>query len=687
MRIDVLGAGPAGLYFAILMKKADPGHRIHVYERNAPDATFGFGVVFSEGSLDELEGADYESYVTITESFAKWNPLDVRYRGVTTRVRGNVFSGVERKELLRILQERALALGVEVTFHHEIESIEPHLEADLVVGADGANSLTRRAHEDWFQPSLTYHPTRYAWFAADFALPVFTYAFKETAWGLFQAHCYPYNEHRSTMVVLISEATWRRAGLDTASEEESLARTLAIFQDELGPGRAMLANRSLWTSFPFISCASWHRGKVVLLGDAAHTAHWSIGSGTKLALEDAIALAKAFVKWRDDREAALTEFELERQPVVERLQEASRVSADYFGSLERYVGMPPVQFTYQLMTRTPRITHQNLGARDPEFVRGVDAWFWEQATGEEGRLVAPPPVFAPLELRSVRLANRLALAPAEGWDKTLQTGAGLVVTPPIAVSAEGRIDATQPLASELPPAPEGSALVMPSLCHAGRRGSMRPRERGRDRPLPAAEGWPTVSASPIPYADWIPAPAELDRAGMDAVVADFVGAAEVARERGYRILEVDASRGSLLVSFISPLSNRRNDAYGGVLENRLRFPLEVIAGVRAVWPEELPLVVAYSAADLAPGGLPPDESLQAARCFKAAGADLVRMLTGQTVAESKPEYGRTYGAAYSDRVRNEAGVPVIAFGQITTVDEVNTLLAAGRADVCVLDGW
>jgi anthraniloyl-CoA monooxygenase len=534
---------------------------------------------------------------------------------------------------------------------------------------------------------VSAHPAKYAWFAADLALPVFTYMFKETPWGVFQAHCYPYNEHRSTMVVLISEDTWRRAGLETASEEASLALTQSVFQDELGPGRQMLANRSLWTNFPWISCASWHHGNVVLMGDAVHTAHWSIGSGTKLALEDAIALARAFIKWRGNREAALTEYELERQPVVERLQEASRVSADYFSSVQRYFAMPPLQFTYQLMTRTPRITHLNLAARDPEFVREVETWFWAQATAGDERLVAPPPMFAPLSLRSVTLANRLVLAPAEGWQQAATSGAGLVITPPVAISPEARIDPEQALVSDLPSPPSGAAVTMVSLCHAGRRGATRPRRHGADRPLREADRWALVSASALAYAPWTAVPAELDRAGMDALGAEFAAAAGAVAGMGYRALEVDVSRGYLLASFLSPLSNRRMDEFGGSLENRLRFPLQVIERVRESWPADLPLGVAYSAADLAPGGLAPADSLEAARRFHAAGADVIRVLAGQTVAEARPEYGRTYGAAYSDRVRNECGVPTIAFGQVTTTDEVNTLVAAGRADLCILDRW
>ena len=651
MIVNILGAGPAGLYLAILLKKSDPRHQVRVVERNAPDATFGFGVVFSEGSLDELERADYESYIAITESFASWNPLDVRYWGTLTRIRGNVFSGIARQELLRLLQDRADRLGVELVFEREVRSLDPYLDADLVVGADGANSLTRRTYADRFRPDLGQHPAKYAWFGADFAFPVFTYIFKETRWGLFQAHCYPYAVDRSTMVVLISEATWRNAGLDEMSEQESLELTQAVFQDDLGEGRRMLGNRSLWINFPWISCASWHSGPVVIMGDAAHTAHFSIGSGTKLALEDAIALARALARWKDDREAALTEFEMERQPVVERLQEASRVSADYFASVQRYFSFQPPQFAYQLMTRTPRITHNNLTARDPQFVREFETWF----AGGDGRLVAPPPAFTPLQLREVVLENRIVLT------RTGQ-GAGLVVTSLVAVTPEGRIDPETVLVSDLAPSPTGRGRgggeeVMISLGHAGARGAMRPRSLGLDLPLPEAERWPLVSASARAYAPWTPVPSEADPAPL---IDQFVAAARRVRELGYRLLELDFSRGYLIDSFL--------------LEDRLDFPLQLLEAVRDVWPADLPLGVACSS-----------DSLEAVRAFKAAGVDLVRVLNGQRTWDARTEYGRMYGAAASDRVRNECGVQTIAFGQITTVDEVNTIVAAGRADLCMLD--
>jgi anthraniloyl-CoA monooxygenase len=672
VKVNVLGAGPAGLYLSILLKRADQSHEVHVHERNHPDATFGWGVVFSEGSLDELEQADYSSFMAITGACASWNPLDIHYRDRTTRIRGNVFSGVGRARLLNLLQQRALDLGVRLTFERELRSIDSLLDADLVVGADGANSLVRSSFEEHFRPRFEHAASKYAWYGVDYAFPVFSYIFKSTAWGPFQAHCYPFNEAQSTMIVLVSPETWRRAGLDQMDEQASMEVCERVFAEELG-GRRMLSNRSLWTDFRWIRCDSWHTGKVVILGDAAHTAHFSIGSGTKLALEDAIALARAFVKHGDRLEPALAEFETERQPVVERLQEASRVSCAYFQCVSRYFYFEPEQFAYQLMTRA-RITHSNLAIRDPDFVRGVEAWFWNQATGERP-FAAPPPAFAPLRLRSLTMPNRLAFP--EGWG---YPGPGLRLTGMHAVSPDGRTTPETP--TEIGSAPAGAISCL-RLGHAGRRGATRPHRIGVDLPLRAAP-WPQLSASPIPYAPWLPVPREAARLDLEHVCAAFVDAARRAARAGHGMLLLDFALGGLPASFISPLSNRRTDEYGGPLEHRLRFPLEVLRAVRAEWPQELPLAVAYTAADNAPGGLTVKDSVRTAAALHDGGADLLLVLVGQTVVDDRTAYGPLFGVADADRIRNDARVRVIASGRISTLDEVNTILAAGRADICLL---
>ncbi|HEX8857661.1 MAG TPA: FAD-dependent monooxygenase, partial [Actinomycetes bacterium] len=463
MRIGILGGGPAGLYFALLMKKADPRHEIRVIERNPPDATFGWGVVFSEETLGALRDADYESYVRITDTFAKWNAIDVRYRGQTIRSRGHAFSGIARKELLRILQERCRQLGVRLEFHRELADLAAFDDDDLLVAADGVNSLARRLLEPRFEPSLDLHSTKYAWFGADLAVDAFTFIFRDTEHGLFQVHAYPFDAHTSTFIVEAHESTWRRAGLDQMPEEESLRFCEQLFRPELGDHK-LLSNRSIWFSFVTLRNRNWHHGKVVLLGDSAHTAHFTIGSGTKLAMEDAISLATAFLRHPADLEAALTWYELDRQPVVERFQEAARESATYFESVSRYSGFEPIQFAFNLLTRSGRIGHLELEKRDPRFIASVDRWFARTAAsggGVEatplsggGPLLAPPPLFAPFTLRGLELPNRLVLSPPSEDDATdglvgarheaelggaVAAGGGLVLTEPVAVSADGRI--------------------------------------------------------------------------------------------------------------------------------------------------------------------------------------------------------------------------------------------------------
>jgi len=696
MKISVLGAGPAGLYFSLLAKKANPSHRITVFERNPPDATYGWGVVFSEETLGALRDADRPSFDRITESFATWTAIDIRYRGEKVRSRGHAFSGLARKKLLSILQDRCGELGVEMRFFQEMTEVP---EGDLIIGADGVNSLARRLHEDTFRPNLHVHGTRFAWFGTDLVFNAFTFLFRENEHGLFQVHAYPFDAATSTFIVECPEATWRAAGLDQATEEDSIGYCEKLFAEDLA-GHSLMSNRSLWVNFVTLSNQTWHRGNLVLLGDAAHTAHFTIGSGTKLAMEDSIALVEALERRPGALEAALIDYEMQRQPVVERFQHAALESAAYFENVRRYASFDPLQFAFNLLTRSGRITHLELRRRDPRFVAAVDASFAARAQGRPGGaevLVAPPPLLAPLELRGERVPNRVVVAPV-GEDAAVdgtpnarheaqlveaaRSGAGLVLTELVAVSAEGRItpgtpglyieghaEAWRGIVDRMHA--ESEARVIVQLGHAGPRGSTRPRRGGVDRPLREG-GWPLLGSS-------------IDRKDMDQVREAFVRSAEMAGEAGFDVALLNFAHGYLLSSLISPLTNSRGDRYGGSVVNRMRFPLEVFDAVRAAWPGEKPLIVSLNATDWARGGTQPEHAVAAATLLKQWGCDLIRVLAGQTTARERPEYGRLFLVPFSDRIRNEAGVPTMVGGNVTTHDEADTVLAAGRADLCQID--
>jgi anthraniloyl-CoA monooxygenase len=704
MRIGVLGGGPAGLYFALLAKRADPGHEVTVVERNAPDATFGWGVVFSEETLGALRDADYPSYVEISDTFARWSAIDVVYGGRTVRSRGHVFSAIARRRLLEILQRRCREVGVELAFHRELPDLDAFADRDLVVAADGVNSTARRLLAPHLRPSLDVHRSKFVWFGSDLHLDAFTFIFRTTEHGMFQVHAYPFDAETSTFIVECTEDTWRAAGLDQAGEEESIAFCQDLFAPELD-GHKLLSNRSLWISFVTVRCQSWHHGNVVLLGDAAHTAHFTIGSGTKLAMEDAVALSQALQRHPAALEAAATDYELERQPVVERFQEAARDSASWFENVRRYDGFDPVQFACNLLTRSGRIGHLELTRRDPAFAATVDRFF----AGRPGLLLPPPPLFAPLGQRAVTLANRVALAVGSEDDaadgklasaaarrlaETAAAGAGVVVSELVAAAPEGRITPGTPglwaedlagpwaaLAGEV--AGRGSALAL-RLGHAGRRGATRPRRHGVDRPLPEG-GWPLLAASAIPYLPGGSVPTAIGLGDMERVTAQFAAAARLAAGAGVQVLLLDLAHGHLLGGFLSPLANRRDDEFGGSLEGRLRFPLRVVEAVRAAWPDDRPLWAALTVTDWAPGGLEPEEAVAAARALAASGCDLLQVTAGQTTATGRPDYGRLSLVGWSDLVRNSAGVPTLVGGGLTTADEVNTVLAAGRADLCLLD--
>jgi len=713
MRIAVVGGGPAGLYFAIQMKLADSSHHVTVIERNPLEATFGFGVVFSDATQDNLAEADRETHDEMARQFHHWDDIDVHFNGTVVTSTGHGFSGLSRRTLLGILRRRAEALGVCLEIGTEVTDVDAFLGADLVVAADGFNSVVRGRFADRLEPTVDWRPNRYVWLGTTRPFPAFTFYFKRDQYGLWRVHAYQYEPDGSTFIVEATDATWRAAGMDRADESATLAFCEKLFRAEL-QGHRLLTNRSLWRNFGTLRNQRWHHGNVVLLGDAAHTVHFSVGSGTKLAMEDAVALARALVRApTSDIPAALTAYEAERRPAVESLQRAAQVSLQWFEDTERYMDLVPIQFAFNLLTRSLRITHDNLQVRDSKFVGDVDRWFAAQTAEQSGVAVPvsppPPPLFTPFRLRDLLLVNRVVVSPMcqycavdgmpNDWHLVhLGTralgGAGLVFTEMTDVSREGRISpgCTGMYKPEHVPAwkrivdfvhANSEAKIGLQLGHAGRKGSTRLAWDGMDEPL--LEGnWEIIAASPIPYFPHSQVPRAMDQADMDAVRDEFARAARMGNEAGFDILEIHFAHGYLLASFISPLTNHRSDEYGGALANRLRFPLEVFDAVRTVWPERKPISVRISAVDWAPGGTEPADAVEIARLLQAHGCDIVDVSAGQTVSDAKPVYGRQFQTPFADRVRHEVGIPTMAVGNISSYTDVNTILAAGRADLCVL---
>ncbi|HEX8680664.1 MAG TPA: FAD-dependent monooxygenase [Ardenticatenaceae bacterium] len=707
MKVNTLGAGPGGLYASLLLKKAHPTWDIAIWERNPAGATYGWGVVFSDQTLTALREADYRTYTEIISNFVIWDAIDVHFKGELVRCTGHIFAGIARKHLLHILASRCEELAIPIHWQTEVEDPATLADADLLIAADGVNSRVRALHADAFKPSLEHGRAKYIWYGTHRLFDSFTFIFRQTEHGLFQVHAYPFDGTTATFIVECEEATWHNAGLDEMDEAESIAFCETLFTDQL-QGHALLSNNSRWISFVTLKNRTWRHNNIVLLGDAAHTAHFSIGSGTKLALEDAIALANGFERHPGDQNAALREYEQSRRPKIEAFQKAATDSQSYFENVSRYQHFAPLQFTFHLLTRSGRITYDNLKQRDPYFVSDVERWFAHPSNGASPWL-APSPMFIPLKLREVALPNRVVLTPSPadtaedgtpGERHAAQLanlalgGAGLVLTEPVAVSREGRITSGSPglyspehanawagIVSAIHE--QSPARIALTLSHAGRRGSMRPRSEGVDRPL--REGnWPLLSASAIPYMLSVQIPREMSRADMDEVRALFVQAARWADEAGFDLLVLDAARGYLLASFLSPLTNQRADGCGGSLENRVRYPCEVVAAVRAVWPEDKPLAVALTATDCARDGSDVADAIAVASAFKARGCDLILAYAGQTVPFAHPIYDARVLSEYSDRIRNEVSVPTMATGYITTSDEANTILTGGRADLSIL---
>jgi anthraniloyl-CoA monooxygenase len=710
MKIVAIGGGPAGLYFALLMKKADPAHDLTVIERNRPDDTFGFGVVFSDATLEGFAEADRETYEEITRSFAHWDDIDIHYRGEVLTSTGHGFSGMSRQRLLDILQRRCADAGVKLEFQREVTALGAWADADLILAADGVNSFIRSRYAEHFRPRIDWRPNKFVWLGTTFPYPAFTFFFKEDAHGLWRVHAYRYDASMSTFILETTARTWRRAGLENADEDRTIAFAERLFAEEL-KGHRLQKNRSLWRSFPTVKNGCWHHGNIALIGDAAHTAHFSIGSGTKLAMEDAIALARA-LRRHGKVPGALAAYEAERRTEVESLQRAAQVSLEWFEQAERYHGrLPPLQFAMSLLTRSLRVTHDNLRVRDPKFVTTVDRWFASAAERQSGVTVAaaPPPMFTPFRLREVVLPNRVVVSPMCQYSAEDGTpndwhlvhlgsralgGAGLVITEMTDVSREGRI--SPGCAGMYKPAhvaewkrivdfvhAHSPAKIGMQLAHAGRKGSTRRLWEGIDEPLESGN-WPIIAASAIPYFPHSQVPKPMDRRDMDQVRDDFTRAARMADEAGFDLLELHFAHGYLLASFLSPLTNTRRDEYGGPLADRARYPLEVFDAVRAVWPEPKPVSVRISATDWADGGATPDDAVELARLLRARGCDIVDVSAGQTVPDQQPVYGRLFQTPFADRIRHEAEIPTMTVGNIASWADVNSIIAAGRADLCVL---
>jgi anthraniloyl-CoA monooxygenase len=715
MRIACIGGGPAGLYFAISMKLRNPEHRIELFERNRADSTFGWGVVFSDQTVENLMANDPVSGATIRDEFAHWDDIDVHIHGTCNRSSGHGFIGIGRKRLLQILQERARDLGVVLHFEHEARTdLDAWRDYDLVIAADGANSRIRDRYAAHFDIDVQTRKNRFVWLGTSKAFEAFTFAFEKLPEGWIWAHAYRFDEGLSTFIVECAPETWEALGLDRMQQADAIALCERIFAKYLDghplkSNAGHLSGADMWLNFRRIVCGTWYHRNLILLGDAAHTAHFSIGSGTKLALEDAIKLAEVLNRPGLPRDQALLEYQEERNLDVLKLQNSARNSTEWFETLDRYLDFEPLQFTYSLLTRSQRVSHENLRLRDKPWLEGVERWFQSKARGTPVNDPAPP-MFAPYRLRDLTLENRVVVSPMATYsaqDGTpndfhlvhygtrAQGGAGLVYTEMTCVSPTGRITpgCTGMWSDEHVQAwkrivefvhANGKAKICLQLGHSGSKGSTRVGWEGYDIPLEGGN-WPLIAASDVAWSAANQKPRPMTRADMDEVRDQFVRSTQMALESGFDMVELHCAHGYLLSSFITPLHNKRADEYGGSLENRLRYPLEVFRAMRAAWPSSKPMSVRISANDwMGELGVTPDEAVEIARAFTGEGADLIDVSAGQTWAECKPVYGRMFQTPFADQIRNEARVSTMAVGNIYEADHANSILAAGRADLVAL---
>jgi anthraniloyl-CoA monooxygenase len=753
MRVLCIGGGPAGLYAALLLKLADARHVVRVVERNRPYDTFGWGVVFSDQTLGNLAAADPPTAREIAGAFNRWDDIDVHFRGRTITSGGHGFCGIGRKRLLNILQRRCEALGVELAFETDVQdehTLASDFDADIVIAADGVNSRVRARYADTFRPDIDLRRCRYVWFGTHRRFDAFTFAFEETPHGWFQAHAYRYDDDTSTFIVETPEEAWRAAGIEAMSQEESIAFCERLFARHLNGHRllsnaAHLRGSASWLRFPRVVCGSWTHWTrigsrdvpIVLAGDAAHTAHFSVGSGTKLALEDAIGLARA-LQATDERAEALRAYEDERSVEVLKLQNAARNSTEWFEHVDRYARFDALQFAYSLLTRSQRISHENLRLRDAGFVERAESWFEATANGASspaaaaatsgsadgscviarthsrpgtscGRDRTPPPMFTPYTLRNVTLANRVVVSPMAQYScaggvpddyylvhlgSRAHGGAGLVFTEMVCVAADARISpgcaglyrddhvvAWRRIVDYVHA--RTSARVALQLGHAGPKGSTQLGWEDAEEPL-AQGNWPLIAPSALAYGPRNQVPRAMDAGDLRRVRDEFVAATRRGIACGFDWLELHCAHGYLLSAFLCPLTNHRTDEHGGSLANRCRYPLDVFRAMRDAWPAERPMSVRISAHDWAPGGNTPDDAVEIARLFKAAGADLIDVSSGQTTRDARPVYGRMYQTPFADRIRNEVGIATMAVGAIFEPDHVNSILMAGRADLCAL---